>query len=68
MTAEGSGLVEIVREFLVAHRLLRQVAARYRGGLLAFDEVGVANERRVVLTDHLALLDLVMAQLTTSFE
>jgi tetratricopeptide (TPR) repeat protein len=51
MTAEGSGLVEIVREFLVAHRLLRQVAARYRGGLLAFDEVGelVGDDERSVL-------------------
>jgi tetratricopeptide (TPR) repeat protein len=51
MTAVGSGLVEIVREFLVAHRLLRQVAARYRGGLLAFEEVGelVGDDERSVL-------------------
>jgi hypothetical protein len=51
MTAVGSGLVEIVREFLVAHRLLRQVSARYRGGLLAFEEVGelVGDDERSVL-------------------
>ncbi len=51
MTAVGSGLVEIVREFLVAHRLLRQVTERYRAGLLRFDVVGelVGDDERSVL-------------------
>jgi hypothetical protein len=34
-----AGLVEIVRDFLVAHRLLRGVAARLRNGELGFPDV-----------------------------
>jgi hypothetical protein len=51
MTALETGLVEIVREFLAAHRLLRQVSERYRGGQLAFEEVGtlVGDDERSVL-------------------
>jgi hypothetical protein len=51
MPAVDSGLVEIVREFVVAHRLLRRVAERYRAGELAFDEVGelVGDDDRSVL-------------------
>ena len=51
MPAVESGLVEIVREFLVAHRLLRRVSERYRAGQLAFDEVGelVGDDERSVL-------------------
>jgi len=51
MPAVESGLVEIVREFLAAHRLLRKVSERYRAGALAFDEVGelVGDDERSVL-------------------
>jgi tetratricopeptide (TPR) repeat protein len=51
MAAVGSGLVEIVREFRIAHRLLRRVAERYRAGRLVFDEVGelVGDDERSVL-------------------
>jgi len=51
MPAVESGLVEIVREFLLAHRLLRRVSERYRAGKLAFDEVGdlVGDDERSVL-------------------
>ena len=51
MPAVESGLVEIVREFLVAHRLLRRVSERYRAGQLAFAEVGelVGDDERSVL-------------------
>jgi len=51
MPAVESGLVEIVREFLAAHRLLRQVSERYRAGALAFEEVGelVGDDERSVL-------------------
>ena len=51
MPAVESGLVEIMREFLVAHRLLRRVSERYRAGQLAFDEVGelVGDDERSVL-------------------
>ena len=51
MPAVESGLVEIVREFVVAHRLLRRVGERYRAGELAFDEVGelVGDDDRSVL-------------------
>jgi hypothetical protein len=51
MPAVESGLVEIVREFLAAHRLLRHVSERYRAGALAFDEVGelVGDDERSVL-------------------
>jgi hypothetical protein len=51
MPAVESGLVEIVREFLVAHRLLRRVSERYRAGQLAFGEVGelVGDDERSVL-------------------
>jgi hypothetical protein len=43
--------VEIVREFLVAHRLLRRVSDRYRAGQLVFEEVGelVGDDERAVL-------------------
>ena len=37
MPAVDSGLVEIVREFLLAHRLLRRVSERYRAGELKFE-------------------------------
>ena len=51
MPAVESGLVEIVREFLSAHRLLRHVSGRYRAGALAFEEVGelVGDDERSVL-------------------
>jgi hypothetical protein len=51
MPAVDSGLVEIVREFLLAHRLLRRVSERYRAGQLAFEEVGelVGDDERSVL-------------------
>ncbi len=51
MAAVESGLVEIVREFLAAHRLLRSVSERYRAGTLVFDEVGelVGDDVRSVL-------------------
>jgi hypothetical protein len=51
MPAVESGLVEIVREFLAAHRLLRQVSERYRAGQLAFEDVGelVGDDERSVL-------------------
>jgi hypothetical protein len=51
MVALEPGLVEIVREFLAAHRLLRRVAERYRAGQLAFQEVGalVGDDERSVL-------------------
>jgi hypothetical protein len=51
MTALEPGLVEIVREFLAAHRLLRRVTERYRAGQLAFQEVGalVGDDERSVL-------------------
>jgi len=51
MPAVESGLVEIVREFLAAHRLLRRVSERYRAGELAFAEVGelVGDDERSVL-------------------
>ncbi len=51
MTAVESGLVEIVREFLAAHRLLRRVAGRYRTRQLGFDEVEelVGDSERSVL-------------------
>jgi hypothetical protein len=51
MPAVESGLVEIVREFLLAHRLLRRVSERYRTGQLAFEEVGelVGDDERSVL-------------------
>jgi tetratricopeptide (TPR) repeat protein len=51
MPAGESGLVEIVREFLLAHRLLRRVSERYRAGRLAFAEVGelVGDDERSVL-------------------
>jgi hypothetical protein len=51
MTAVESGLVEIVREFLAAHRLLRRVGERYRSGQLAFEEVEelVGDDERSVL-------------------
>src|SRR5262249_56111628 len=51
MPAVESGLVEIVREFLAAHRLLRKVSERYRASELAFEEVGelVGDDERSVL-------------------
>jgi len=51
MAALEPGLVEIVREFLAAHRLLRHVTERYRSGALAFAEVGalVGDDERSVL-------------------
>src|SRR5262245_221285 len=51
MTALEPGLVEIVREFLAAHRLLRRVSERYRAGQLTFAEVGelVGDDERSVL-------------------
>lgn len=51
MPAVDSGLVEIVREFVLAHRLLRRVSERYRAGQLAFEEVGelVGDDERSVL-------------------
>jgi hypothetical protein len=51
MPAVESGLVEIVREFLLAHRLLRRVSERYRSGRLAFEEVGelIGDDERSVL-------------------
>jgi hypothetical protein len=51
MPAVESGLVEIVREFVFAHRLLRRVSERYRAGQLAFEEVGelVGDDERSVL-------------------
>jgi hypothetical protein len=51
MAALEPGLVEIVREFLAAHRLLRKVTERYRAGQLAFQEVGtlVGDDERSVL-------------------
>ena len=51
MSAVESGLVEIVREFLTAHGLLRSVSERYRAGALAFGEVGelVGDDERSVL-------------------
>jgi hypothetical protein len=51
MAALEPGLVEIVREFLAAHRLLRRVSGRYRAGQLAFAEVGtlVGDDERSVL-------------------
>src|SRR5262245_5580766 len=51
MAALEPGLVEIVREFLTAHRLLRRVGERYRSGQLAFSEVGalVGDDERSVL-------------------
>jgi hypothetical protein len=51
MPAVESGLVEIVREFLLAHRLLRRVSERYRAGQLLFEEVGelVGDDERSVL-------------------
>ena len=51
MPAVESGLVEIVREFLAAHRLLRSVSERYGAGALVFDEVGelVGDDERSVL-------------------
>jgi tetratricopeptide (TPR) repeat protein len=51
MPAVESGLVEIVREFLLAHRLLRRVSERYRTGRLPFEEVGelVGDDERSVL-------------------
>ena len=51
MVAVESGLVEIVREFLAAHRLLHSVSERYRAGTLVFDEVGelVGDDERSVL-------------------
>lgn len=51
MPAAESGLVEIVREFLLAHCLLRRVSERYRSGSLAFAEVGelVGDDERSVL-------------------
>jgi tetratricopeptide (TPR) repeat protein len=38
-TALDSGLVDIAREFLVAHQLTRRLFARYRRGELTFEEV-----------------------------
>ena len=51
MPTVESGLVEIVREFLAAQRLLRQVSERYRAGRLAFEDVGelVGDDERSVL-------------------
>jgi hypothetical protein len=51
MSAVDAGLVEIVREFLLAHGLLRSVSERYRAGRLAFEEVGelVGDDERSVL-------------------
>jgi hypothetical protein len=51
MSAVDAGLVEIVREFLLAHGLLRRVSERYRAGRLAFEEVGelVGDDERSVL-------------------
>ena len=51
MAALEPGLVEIVREFLAAQRLLRRVSERYRAGQLAFGEVGelVGDDERSVL-------------------
>jgi hypothetical protein len=51
MPAVESGLVEMMREFLAAHGLLRRVAERYRAGRLSFDEVGalVGDDERSVL-------------------
>jgi hypothetical protein len=51
MPAVDSGLVEIVREFLLAHRLLQRTSERYRSGRLAFEEVGtlIGDDERSVL-------------------
>jgi hypothetical protein len=51
MAAVESGLVEIVREFLAAHRLLRRVSERYRSRQLTFEEIGalVGDDERSVL-------------------
>jgi hypothetical protein len=51
MAAVESGLVEIVREFLAAHRLLRRVSERYRTRQLTFEEIGalVGDDERSVL-------------------
>jgi tetratricopeptide (TPR) repeat protein len=51
MPTVESGLVEMVREFLAAHRLLRRVSERYHAGRLSFDEVGelVGDDERSIL-------------------
>jgi hypothetical protein len=39
MPGGSAGLVDIIREFLAAHRLMDRLAARYRDGSLRFDEL-----------------------------
>lgn len=39
MRPDEAGVVDVVREFFLAHRTLRHVASRYRGGDLRFEEV-----------------------------
>jgi hypothetical protein len=51
MESIRSGLVHIVRDFLVAHQTMRHVFARFRAGTLTFDEVQelVGDSERSVL-------------------
>ena len=49
-----SGLVEIVRDFLLAHQLLDQLSDRFHAGTLRFEDVqGLIGE-----TDHAVLFRL----------
>ena len=46
-----TGLVEVVRDFLEVHQLMRRIFAQFRSGELGFDELGelVSDDERSVL-------------------
>ena len=51
MCAARPGLVDIAREFLTAHELVRRLFDRHREGVLRFEELGqlIGDDERSVL-------------------